>query len=204
MCTHRSASFFNHMKSALQWKKERKDVLFYKKKVHMSEKHTKLKVLTKIIIYPESLNALVSICPFNIPIGGVFSTKKNFNAEQSFSTTFFHVQNCLKIVLCHDLCTNILWRSFAWWLGVHKWCFSEPKLCANRDVLIRSLFSHAWLGSLYNTYRCLIAHLCGLLVMHGGNSFNIMTFVLTSLPLMLKELPPWITSSPQRCAIRHL
>ena len=52
------------------------DVSFYKKKVHMSEKHTKLKVLTKIIIYPESLNALVSICPFNIPIGGVFSTKK--------------------------------------------------------------------------------------------------------------------------------
>ena len=42
----------------------------------MSEKHTKLKVLTKIIIYPESLNALVSIYPFNIPIGGVFSTKK--------------------------------------------------------------------------------------------------------------------------------
>ena len=65
-----------------------------------------------------------------------FPQKKNFNAEQSFSTTFFHVQNCLKIVLCHDLCTNILWRSFAWWLGVHKWCFSEPKLCANRDVLI--------------------------------------------------------------------
>ena len=102
-----------------------------------------------------------------------FPQKKNFNAEQSFSTTFFHVQNCLKIVLCHDLCTNILWRSFAWWLGMHKWCFSEPKLCANRDVLIWSLFSHAWLGSLYNTYRCLIAHLRGLLVMHGGNSFNI-------------------------------
>ena len=52
------------------------DVSFYKKKVHMSEKHIKLKVLTKIIIYPESLNALVSICTFNIPIGGVFSTKK--------------------------------------------------------------------------------------------------------------------------------
>ena len=43
----------------------------------MSEKHTKLKVLTKIkIIYPESLNALVSIYPFKIPIGDVFSTKK--------------------------------------------------------------------------------------------------------------------------------
>ena len=52
------------------------DVSFNQKKVHMSEKHTKLKVLTKIIIYPESLNALVSIYLFKIPIGGVFSTKK--------------------------------------------------------------------------------------------------------------------------------
>ena len=126
-----------------------------------------------------------------------FPQTKNFNAEQSFSTTFFHVQNCLKIVLCHDLCTNILWRSFAWWLGMHKWCFSEPKLCANRDVLIWSLFSHAWLGSLYNTYRCLIAHLRGLLVMHGGNSFNIRGKDVSTKVMMLKELPPCITSSPQ-------
>ena len=52
------------------------DVLFYKKKVHMSEKHTKLKVLTKIIIYPESLNAVSLHMSFNISIGGVFFTKK--------------------------------------------------------------------------------------------------------------------------------
>ena len=84
------------------------DVSFYKKKVHMSEKHTKLKVLTKIIIYPESLNAVVSICPLTFLLEVYFPQKKNFNNGQSFSTTFFHVQNCLKIVLCHDLCTNIL------------------------------------------------------------------------------------------------
>ena len=49
---------------------------FTKKKVHMSEKHTKLKVLTKIIIYPESLNAVVSICPLAFLLEVYFPQKK--------------------------------------------------------------------------------------------------------------------------------
>ena len=46
-------------------------------------------------------------------------------------------------------------------------CFSEPILCTNRDVLTYDFHSAIII------WRCLIAHLCGLLVMHDGNSFNI-------------------------------
>ena len=70
-------------------------------------------------------------------------------------------------------------------------------------LLIWSLFSHAWLGSQYNTYRCLIAHLCGLLVMHGGNSFNIRGQVVSIKVMMLKELPPCITSCHHASLVAH-
>ena len=51
------------------------DMPFKLLKVHMSEKHKKLKVLTKTIMYPERLNALLSNISFKNSISGVFSTK---------------------------------------------------------------------------------------------------------------------------------
>ena len=132
----------------------------------MSEKHKNLKVLTKQIIWAESLNALVSNISINSSMRCVFSIKYELWCWAVIPHHFFHVQICLQSVLCHDLCTNFLCRSFVWWLGVHLGVFPEPTLCVSKDLLLWSLFSHAWLDFIIQYLVWLVAHLCGLQVMH--------------------------------------
>ena len=64
----------------------------------------------------------------------------------SHSAPLFLCSEMPPISLYHDLCTNILWRSFAWWLGVHTWCFFQSPNCVPRKMCLYDLYSamHDW------------------------------------------------------------
>ena len=133
-----------------------------------------------------------------------FPQKKNFNAEQSFSTPFSVFRNasnqfCI-MTFVPTSCEGHLPDGYECISGVF---FRAQIVCQQRCAYMISI-QPCMIGLPIQYFRCLIAHLCGLLVMHGGNSFNIRGKDVSTKVIMLKELPPCITSSPHRCAIRHL